>query len=275
MRSENHVCKSQVTPMKPTKSDPGRYFYTALLRAPNSKLPSLPVLYSTLSFSLLNFPSPSCFQPRVILCPSNSNIPSATEGLFFPAIRSANCRTSPPGMEFWKNGGSETSSEENDRPEKVKGERGGRRSYECTYCKRGFTNAQALGGHMNIHRKDRAKTKQVTGSSGSSKPNEEYMAYKDFAPFSSQPARYYESCEAQRNYPTYFPPSDSSSRYPHAYHENNWSAPNSERFSFDEQRLGANLSLQIGPTYRGDSGIERQYGKDDEVDLELRLGHYP
>lgn len=44
MRSENHVCKSQATPMKPTKSDPGRYFYTALLRAPNSKLPSLPVL---------------------------------------------------------------------------------------------------------------------------------------------------------------------------------------------------------------------------------------
>jgi len=27
--------------------------------------------------------------------------------------------------------------------------------YECSFCKRGFTNAQALGGHMNIHRKDR------------------------------------------------------------------------------------------------------------------------
>ncbi|XXG66333.1 hypothetical protein AAC387_Pa05g3837 [Persea americana] len=34
------------------------------------------------------------------------------------------------------------------------------RSYECTFCKRGFSNAQALGGHMNIHRKDRAKLKQ-------------------------------------------------------------------------------------------------------------------
>ncbi|XP_057484587.1 transcriptional regulator SUPERMAN-like [Actinidia eriantha] len=30
------------------------------------------------------------------------------------------------------------------------------RSYECTFCKRGFSNAQALGGHMNIHRKDKA-----------------------------------------------------------------------------------------------------------------------
>ncbi|XP_020591238.1 zinc finger protein 10-like [Phalaenopsis equestris] len=30
------------------------------------------------------------------------------------------------------------------------------RSYLCIFCKRGFCTAQALGGHMNIHRKDRA-----------------------------------------------------------------------------------------------------------------------
>ncbi|XP_068310315.1 zinc finger protein 11-like [Pyrus communis] len=36
--------------------------------------------------------------------------------------------------------------------------------YECNFCKRGFTNAQALGGHMNIHRKDKAKLKQVSSS---------------------------------------------------------------------------------------------------------------
>ncbi|KAF9593967.1 hypothetical protein IFM89_026510 [Coptis chinensis] len=33
------------------------------------------------------------------------------------------------------------------------------RCYQCNFCKRGFSNAQALGGHMNIHRKDRAKLK--------------------------------------------------------------------------------------------------------------------
>ncbi|KAL0390931.1 UNVERIFIED_CONTAM: Transcriptional regulator TAC1 [Sesamum calycinum] len=27
--------------------------------------------------------------------------------------------------------------------------------YECVFCKRGFNTAQALGGHMNIHRRDR------------------------------------------------------------------------------------------------------------------------
>lgn len=36
------------------------------------------------------------------------------------------------------------------------------RTYECNFCKRGFSNAQALGGHMNIHRKDKAKLKQTS-----------------------------------------------------------------------------------------------------------------
>ncbi|KAA8518939.1 hypothetical protein F0562_016287 [Nyssa sinensis] len=34
------------------------------------------------------------------------------------------------------------------------------KSYTCSFCKRGFSNAQALGGHMNIHRKDRARLKE-------------------------------------------------------------------------------------------------------------------
>ncbi|XP_076901623.1 uncharacterized protein LOC143556080 [Bidens hawaiensis] len=38
------------------------------------------------------------------------------------------------------------------------------RSYECNFCKGGFTNAQALGGHMNIHRKHKAKLKESSSS---------------------------------------------------------------------------------------------------------------
>ncbi|PKU67897.1 Transcriptional regulator TAC1 [Dendrobium catenatum] len=38
------------------------------------------------------------------------------------------------------------------------------RSYLCIFCKRGFCTAQALGGHMNIHRKDRAKILRQTKS---------------------------------------------------------------------------------------------------------------
>jgi len=31
------------------------------------------------------------------------------------------------------------------------------RSYPCSFCKREFRSAQALGGHMNVHRRDRAR----------------------------------------------------------------------------------------------------------------------
>ncbi|KAJ1381065.1 Zinc finger C2H2-type [Sesbania bispinosa] len=34
------------------------------------------------------------------------------------------------------------------------------RSYTCAFCKRVFSNAQALGGHMTTHRRDRAKLRQ-------------------------------------------------------------------------------------------------------------------
>ncbi|XP_051212310.1 uncharacterized protein [Lolium perenne] len=30
-------------------------------------------------------------------------------------------------------------------------------SYTCGYCKREFRSAQALGGHMNVHRRERAR----------------------------------------------------------------------------------------------------------------------
>ncbi|CAI9768346.1 unnamed protein product [Fraxinus pennsylvanica] len=34
------------------------------------------------------------------------------------------------------------------------------RSYSCSFCNREFKSAQALGGHMNVHRRDRAKLQQ-------------------------------------------------------------------------------------------------------------------
>ncbi|QHO27434.1 Putative transcriptional regulator RABBIT EARS [Arachis hypogaea] len=40
------------------------------------------------------------------------------------------------------------------------------RSYTCNFCHRHFTSAQALGGHMNVHRRDRARLKQSSSSLG-------------------------------------------------------------------------------------------------------------
>ncbi|KAK4742591.1 hypothetical protein SAY87_000592 [Trapa incisa] len=37
------------------------------------------------------------------------------------------------------------------------------RSYSCSFCKREFRSAQALGGHMNVHRRDRARLKHSGG----------------------------------------------------------------------------------------------------------------
>ncbi|KAG8370361.1 hypothetical protein BUALT_Bualt14G0108900 [Buddleja alternifolia] len=34
------------------------------------------------------------------------------------------------------------------------------RCYKCSFCKREFRSAQALGGHMNVHRRDRARLRQ-------------------------------------------------------------------------------------------------------------------
>ncbi|KAL1209935.1 Zinc finger protein 10 [Cardamine amara subsp. amara] len=55
------------------------------------------------------------------------------------------------------------------------------RSYTCTFCRREFRSAQALGGHMNVHRRDRARLKQSDDqylfSKSSSSP--EYPSHND------------------------------------------------------------------------------------------------
>lgn len=41
------------------------------------------------------------------------------------------------------------------------------RSYTCSFCRREFRSAQALGGHMNVHRRDRARLKQPSSPQNS------------------------------------------------------------------------------------------------------------
>ncbi|XP_047335407.1 probable transcriptional regulator RABBIT EARS [Impatiens glandulifera] len=45
------------------------------------------------------------------------------------------------------------------------------RSYSCSFCRREFRSAQALGGHMNVHRRDRARLKQLPS------PHTESLSY--------------------------------------------------------------------------------------------------
>ncbi|KDP40292.1 hypothetical protein JCGZ_02290 [Jatropha curcas] len=186
-----------------------------------------------------------------------------------------------------KQGSSESSSDENNKDqqeEQVKETTisSSKRSYECTFCRRGFTNAQALGGHMNIHRKDRAKTKQVSGSNSiSSKINEEDINPNHVRSISSEPINHCPVIEAQKNYhPMYFQASRGSSSIPmdaHGYyHASDFLVSKNQSLSLnDEQLWGANLSLQIGSNNLEENNetISKEVSKEDEVDLELRLGH--
>eukprot|EP00252_Welwitschia_mirabilis_P019164 TRINITY_DN4373_c0_g1_i1.p1 TRINITY_DN4373_c0_g1~~TRINITY_DN4373_c0_g1_i1.p1 ORF type:complete len:218 (-),score=41.46 TRINITY_DN4373_c0_g1_i1:453-1106(-) len=48
------------------------------------------------------------------------------------------------------------------------------RSYSCNFCKKEFRSAQALGGHMNIHRRDRARLRQGISLGSSSNHHQQF-----------------------------------------------------------------------------------------------------
>ncbi|KAL1342037.1 hypothetical protein HN51_028632 [Arachis hypogaea] len=161
---------------------------------------------------------------------------------------------------------------------------GTKKSYDCTFCRRGFTNAQALGGHMNIHRRDRAKNKphllhHSPNSSNNNHQEGEFMSLK----FSSSSTHAFDS---QRTYDNmYFhpppppPPNDYQVRN-HQQHEPPFQLDqfhHQPMMNLKNQELqGANLSLQICPTSDDQHVIRRRIHQQDsdEVDLELRLGHH-
>ncbi|KAK6141626.1 hypothetical protein DH2020_024629 [Rehmannia glutinosa] len=134
------------------------------------------------------------------------------------------------------------------------------RSYECVFCKRGFNTAQALGGHMNIHRKDRARNKPITSSS---KPSEREVytgSYQQIVP-------------ANHRFATYFPEISSTSstttRVPYYYGNNNNNYHNQE-YNYDDRQPSDRL------TDPGDWRMSRQemINQKEELDLELRLGYH-
>lgn len=159
----------------------------------------------------------------------------------------------------------ETLTDEHDPGDQSNDETGTGRSYECTFCKRGFTNAQALGGHMNIHRRDRAKAAKHPSASTRS---EEDTHPKRLSLISSETPRHYK----QRSYPLYLP---SNPRNPHVHHENALEKNSSLPFPYGGDS-GTNLSLWVGSANTEDSQSEKKEERqEDGVDLELRLGHDP
>ncbi|KAI9115953.1 hypothetical protein K1719_012883 [Acacia pycnantha] len=120
-------------------------------------------------------------------------------------------------------------------------EESGARSYTCTFCKRGFSNAQALGGHMNIHRRDRAKLKQSS---------EENLLSLDI------------SVKNPNNNSTCT--SDDDDQPPTSY---NKPSNSEEKVSF---QWDSSETLPSNPFFAGNNNEG-----NIEIDLELRLGHQP
>lgn len=170
-------------------------------------------------------------------------------------------------VDKYTNNSSDTSSDESDhRPENNAGVG---RSYECAFCKRGFTNAQALGGHMNIHRKDKLKaaTKQNHHQEESHSRKSNYDHHEQ-----QQHCYYYSDTRTAAVAPPYVsyqfnysPPSNPN--YQQVYHHTRYG-----------DFMGANdLSLRVGPSIMEDEDEGRKEESDveeNEVDLELRLGHH-
>ncbi|CAO2820931.1 unnamed protein product [Amaranthus hypochondriacus] len=166
--------------------------------------------------------------------------------------------------DYEKSAESLSESEENDK-------NGVGRMYECRFCKRGFTNAQALGGHMNIHRKDKAKATQYQNKNQTYFANTFNTTITMDTPnpsplkFSSQPIM-----------PSLF--HDIFDHHHHHHHHHHHL----------RHLLGVDLSLKInsssstihdqpaaGSGKQNNNQNQHSDYKNNEIDLELRLGYNP
>ncbi|KAI4303318.1 hypothetical protein MLD38_038964 [Melastoma candidum] len=168
------------------------------------------------------------------------------------------------------------------------------RSYTCTFCHREFRLAQALGGHMNVHRKDRAKLNRshlpnpyhnpVLASSSSSSPpstlviptNQEFASNNVVHPQYQLPRANGFSSPSKINARALNPPSSTFFLIP----------PNAPNVASCPPNTNPRGQLYPGddidrPTRRiswdGSYGtikrvVDSQGGGKEELDLELRLG---
>ncbi|KAK3137236.1 hypothetical protein QOZ80_5BG0449580 [Eleusine coracana subsp. coracana] len=161
--------------------------------------------------------------------------------------------------------------------------------YECVFCKRGFTTAQALGGHMNIHRRDRAKPARESpaGSITTVSRNVDcYSKYRHLAT-PSMPIPILGSSSSSNLLGMYYP--SPSTGMAAAVETEGVISPSSVSPARELSLFGAatrDHDLHLGLACHGDAGdgsrmpegssSERQAGEPErELDLELRLGCRP
>ncbi|KAL2321026.1 hypothetical protein Fmac_029995 [Flemingia macrophylla] len=141
------------------------------------------------------------------------------------------------------------------------------RSYECIFCKRGFTTAQALGGHMNIHRKERASNKTKVGSPNSPPSSANTVdGNSNYADL-----RFYSLIPSHSSAPSeVFSPDTAPSIRP----SHGQVLENQLGHVFEQDWRKKNLSLYADPLCFHKIKDKFDESEENGLDLELRLGHH-
>ncbi|KAH7514402.1 hypothetical protein FEM48_Zijuj11G0085900 [Ziziphus jujuba var. spinosa] len=153
------------------------------------------------------------------------------------------------------------------------------RSYTCTFCRREFRSAQALGGHMNVHRRDRARLHQV-------QPNSINPAGSSSSSSSSASSFLIPTQEFVANGTTLNACTDSSSSSPSTilsispYPPGNLIPTYSPPVNFPVSQLPeitTNASDHCASNRADQQPLASSTTENgnEEIDLELRLGHGP
>lgn len=150
------------------------------------------------------------------------------------------------------------------------------RIYECSFCKKGFSNAQALGGHMNIHRKDKAKLKQAS-KENQSLPDAQEIMTNPLTPSSTsgsigKPLEF-TSSQVPIKSSTNWPPSAFASDQEESCESH--MAELKQLQLFVETADYSNPMIQANSVSWQEEFIPGQGSFGAELDLELRLGHEP
>ncbi|RWV96178.1 hypothetical protein GW17_00041138 [Ensete ventricosum] len=157
------------------------------------------------------------------------------------------------------------------------------RSYSCSFCRREFRSAQALGGHMNVHRRDKARLRESPPSGPSllnpnpnPNPNLSSTPIPNLnMPPPSSAAGNSRHAPVTCEFPSELSPlihlSPSSASAPTGegleIMETGKSLSGIEEFKGLDQEGSKVVSLDL------EIGVFGDYGYVDDLDLELRLGY--
>ncbi|CAA2934534.1 transcriptional regulator SUPERMAN-like [Olea europaea var. sylvestris] len=168
------------------------------------------------------------------------------------------------------------------------------RSYSCSFCNREFRSAQALGGHMNVHRRDRAKLQHQQSPDPKNEvlqlenhslnlpnDNHQYEAYK-YGNKTSFSSMFHQENSFDHNYLHVSPASSSRPKTAPEEHTRKGKPMleyDDEMNSCSSKRPKKNgvPSLQIFQNLCSSDGFTnlQKTSSMDDIDLELRLGDPP